>query len=205
MALFSLLKGTAQVKRGRWVCRSKADSSTRAGDPQPPRKAACWVLAGLRTELVPAPMPAGRPLQVSAEPSRVDGKARSIWCVCESANTENGNPWEAKEIQILPSKLAFPPSPLPCPPPRSAAYKFTPGSPPFKPNRKKAEFCLVRHTSSGKHWQGSLIPSQGCGGENSTKSASEWLRRQNSPAEPAPGRNLKSEAFLFYSFLFLSF
>lgn len=117
MALFSLLKGTAQVKRGRWVCRSKADSSTRAGDPQPPRKAACWVLAGLRTELVPAPMPAGRPLQVSAEPSRVDGKARSIWCVCESANTENGNPWEAKEIQILPSKLAFPPSPLPCPPP----------------------------------------------------------------------------------------
>lgn len=117
MALLSMLKGTAQVKRGSWVCRSKAGSPTRAGDPQPPRKAACWVLAGLRTELLPAPMPARRPLQVSAEPSRVDSKAKSICCVCESANTENGNPWEAKEIQILPSELAFSPSPCPPPPP----------------------------------------------------------------------------------------
>lgn len=187
MALLSMLKGTAQVKRGSWVCRSKAGSPTRAGDPQPPRKAACWVLAGLRTELLPAPMPARRPLQVSAEPSRVDSKAKSICCVCESANTENGNPWEAKEIQILPSELAFSPSPCPPPPPRSAAYKFTPGSPPYKPNRKKAEFCLVRHISSGKHWQGSLIPSQGCGGENSTKSASEWLQSQTTPLSQPRG------------------
>lgn len=133
-------------------------------------------------------------------------------CV-ESANMEHRNPWEAKEMQILPLELAFY-RPFPCFPllPPSSSPKicslesdrFTSGVSPLKPDRNKGEFCLRKHTSWGKTLAGFLLSSQGCGGNSSMESVSEWLRLWNNPVEPALDRTLKSKAFLFYSFSFLS-
>lgn len=71
------------------------------------------------------------------------------------------------------------PAPPSCPPAKICSLeldRFTSGVSPLKPNRNKGEFCLHKHTSWGKHWQGFLLSSQGCGGNSSMESVSEWLR-----------------------------
>lgn len=158
-------------------------------------------LLKLRAELA---LPTQCRLQVKAEPPKYCLRGKNHQKARSSQYVKSANTKEAKEMQILPLELNFYKS-FP-PPPRTAAQSwidFPEICPLSSQTGRDKEFCLQSYILE-KHWQGFLLSSQGCGRDKSTASASEWLRLQNHPAEPALCRNLKSEAFLFYSFSFLS-
>lgn len=75
---------------------------------------------------------------------------------------------------------------------------------PFKPNREKAEHCLLSPVSSEQHWKGSVPSSRGCDADNFNQVSLKIVKPQNILAEPAPGRNLKSKAFLLFLLISLT-
>ena len=155
---------------------------------------------GLREKLVLLPVLASCQLQKQAEIPIVDSKVRATWCV--ESNTEDRKPLRSKQDAnssfwiwpFQPSSKLPPPSPTPSAHPHPSTYRFTP----FKPNREKAEYCLLSPISSEQHWQGSVPSSRGCDADNFNQVSLRMVKPQNIPAEPAPGRNLKSKAFLLF-------
>lgn len=162
---------------------------------------------GLREELVLLPVLARCPLQIQAEMPIVDSKVRATWCA--ESNMEDRKPLRSKQDAnssfwiwpFQPSSKLPQPSPTPSSLPHPSTYRFMP----FKPNREKAEYCLLSPISSEQHWQDSVPSSRGCDADNFNQVSLGMVKPQNIPAEPAPGRNLKSKAFLLFLLISLIF